>query len=87
MAGETGGNYFTQNAVVDKTAADKFIPEIWSDEIIASYQKNLKLSPLVKKMTMKGKKGDLIHVPKPIRGSANAKVEATICSHRRSSIY
>jgi len=77
MAGETSGAYFTANAVVDKTAADKFIPEIWSDEIIAAYQKNLKLSPLVKKMTMKGKKGDLIHVPKPIRGSAFAKAEAT----------
>jgi hypothetical protein len=23
-----------------KTEADKFIPEIWSDEIIAAYQKN-----------------------------------------------
>lgn len=77
MAGETSGAYFTANAVVDKTAADKFIPEIWSDEIIASYQKNLKMSPLVKKLTMKGKKGDLIHIPKPVRGSANAKQEAT----------
>jgi N4-gp56 family major capsid protein len=77
MAGETSGAYFTANAVVDKTAADKFIPEIWSDEIIAAYQKNLKMAPLVKKMTMKGKKGDLIHVPKPIRGAAFAKAEAT----------
>jgi N4-gp56 family major capsid protein len=77
MAGETSGAYFTANAVVDKTAADKFIPEIWSDEIIASYQKNLKMAPLVKKLTMKGKKGDLIHIPKPVRGSAFAKAEAT----------
>jgi len=77
MASETSGAYFTANAVVDKTAADKFIPEIWSDEIIASYQKNLKMAPLVKKMTMKGKKGDLIHIPKPVRGAAFAKAEAT----------
>jgi len=77
MAGETSGAYFTAAAVVDKVAADKFIPEIWSDEIIASYQKNLKMAPLVKKLTMKGKKGDLIHIPKPVRGSANAKQEAT----------
>ena len=27
-----------------KTEADKFIPEIWSDEIIAAYQKNLKMA-------------------------------------------
>ena len=77
MAGETSGTYFTANAVVDKTAAGTFIPEIWSDEVIAAYQKNLKMAPLVKRMSMSGKKGDVIHVPKPIRGSANAKAEAT----------
>ena len=60
-----------------KTEAATFIPEIWSDEIIAAYQKNLKMSPLVKKMSMTGKKGDLIHVPKPIRGAASAKVADT----------
>jgi hypothetical protein len=32
---------------------------------------------LVRKMPMVGKKGDRIHIPKPVRGSANAKVEAT----------
>jgi len=31
---------------------------------------------LVKKMSMQGKKGDLIHVPKPYRGAATAKAEA-----------
>ena len=77
MAGETSGAYFTANAVVDKTAAGTFIPEIWSDEIIAAYQKNLKMAPLVKRMSMTGKKGDVIHIPKPTRGSANAKSEAT----------
>lgn len=61
--------------IVGKTEADKFIPEIWSDEIIAAYQKNLKMAPLVKRMAMTGKKGDLIHVPKPTRGSAYAKAE------------
>ena len=77
MANETSGTYFTANAVVDKTAAGTFIPEIWSDEIIAAYQKNLKMAPLVKRLSMTGKKGDVIHIPKPIRGSANAKAEAT----------
>ena len=56
-----------------KTEADKFIPEIWSDEIIAAYQKNLKMAPLVKKIAMSGKKGDKLHIPKPVRGDANAK--------------
>jgi N4-gp56 family major capsid protein len=77
MANETSGAYFTANAVVDKTAAATFVPEIWSDEVIAAYQKNLKMSPLVKKISMSGKKGDVIHIPKPVRGSANAKAEAT----------
>ena len=77
MAGETSGAYFTANAVVDKTAAGTFIPEIWSDEVIAAYQKNLKMAPLVKRLAMTGKKGDVIHVPKPVRGSASAKSEAT----------
>ena len=60
-----------------KTEADKFIPEIWSDEIIAAYQKNLKMAPLVKKIAMSGKKGDKLHIPKPIRGDANAKAADT----------
>ena len=34
------------------TEAATFVPEIWSDEIIASYQKNLKMAPLVKRLSM-----------------------------------
>ena len=60
---------------VDNTSAATFIPEIWSDEIIAAYQKNLVLANLVKKMGMQGKKGDTIHIPSPTRGSASAKAE------------
>lgn len=77
MAGESTDRYFTANAVVDKTAADTFIPEIWSDEVIAAYKKNLKMAPLVKRLPMTGKKGDVIHIPKPLRGEASAKDEAT----------
>jgi hypothetical protein len=61
------------SSIVNKTNADKFIPEIWSDEVIAAYQKNLVLANLVNKMTMKGKKGDTLHIPKPTRGVATAK--------------
>lgn len=60
-----------------KTEAATFIPEIWSDEIIAAYQKNLKMAPLVKKIGMTGKKGDKLHIPKPVRGDANAKAADT----------
>jgi hypothetical protein len=60
-------------SIVNKLAADKFIPEIWSDEVIAAYKKSLVLANLVNKMTMKGKKGDTLHIPKPTRGVATAK--------------
>jgi HK97 family phage major capsid protein len=61
------------SSIVNKTNADKFIPEIWSDEVVAAYKKNLVLANLVNKMTMKGKKGDTLHIPKPTRGVATAK--------------
>ena len=77
MATQTYPGTVGGGSIVNKTAAATFIPEIWSDEVIAAYQKNLKMSPLVKKMSMTGKKGDKIHVPKPIRGAASAKVADT----------
>jgi len=69
--------YPAMGGAVDNTSAAKFIPEIWSDEVIAAYQSNLVLANLVKKMSMTGKKGDTIHVPKPTRGSAHAKTANT----------
>jgi N4-gp56 family major capsid protein len=59
------------------TTANKFIPEIWSDEVVATYKKNLVLANLIKKMSFKGKKGDALHIPKPGRGAANAKAAST----------
>jgi hypothetical protein len=64
-------------SIVNKTAADKFIPEIWSDEVVAAYKKNLVLANLVNKMSMRGKKGDTLHIPKPTRGTATAKAANT----------
>ena len=60
------------NSVTSTTAAT-FIPEIWSDEIVAAYKKNLVLANVVMKMNFKGKKGDTVHVPAPTRGNASAK--------------
>ena len=73
----TDSTYPATGGFVDNTSAATFIPEIWSDEIVAAYQKNLVLANLVKKMSMAGKKGDTIHVPKPVRGDAHAKAENT----------
>ena len=62
---------------VTVTTADKFVPEIWSDEIVASYKKNLVLANIVMKMNFKGKKGDVVHIPAPTRGNASAKAAST----------
>ena len=58
---------------VTNTTAATFIPELWSDEIVAAYKKSLVLANLVNKMPMRGKKGDTIHIPKPTRGAASTK--------------
>jgi HK97 family phage major capsid protein len=64
-------------SIVNNTAAATFIPEIWSDEVVAAYKKNLVLANLVRKMSFKGKKGDTLHIPKPTRGTATAKAANT----------
>jgi N4-gp56 family major capsid protein len=64
-------------AQVTTTTAATFIPEVWSDEIVAAYKKSLVMANLVKKMSFKGKKGDVVHVPAPTRGSASAKTANT----------
>jgi hypothetical protein len=69
----TTSTYPATGGFVDNTSAATFIPELWSDEIIAAYKSNLVLANLVRKISMTGKKGDTIHLPKPIRGAANAK--------------
>lgn len=55
------------------TEAGNFIPELWSDEVIATYKKNLVAANVVTKINHVGKKGDTIHIPTPVRGSATAK--------------
>ena len=64
-------------SIVNSTNAATFIPELWSDEIVAAYKKNLVLANLVNKMSMVGKKGDTLHIPKPTRGSASVKAANT----------
>ena len=62
---------------VNNTNHADFIPKLWSDEILASYEHSLVMKPLVKAMKMKGKKGDTINVPKPVRNDAAQKIEET----------
>jgi N4-gp56 family major capsid protein len=61
--------------MVGLTEAATFVPEIWSDEIKATYEKNLVAANLTRKINHNGKKGDTIHIPAPTRGAAYAKAE------------
>ena len=64
-------------AHVTVTTGATFIPEVWSDEIVATYKKSLVAANLIKKMSFKGKKGDTVHIPVPTRGNASAKAAST----------
>ena len=71
------GTDHTDGSGVASGTEDNFIPEIWSDEVNAVYKNSLVLSPLVKKISFVGKKGDSIHIPKPVREVASAKAQQT----------
>lgn len=60
-----------------KANVQNFVPQLWSDEVIASYKKNLVMAALVTKINFVGKKGDTINIPKPQRGTASAKAAST----------
>ena len=60
-------------SIVTSTNLDKFIPEIWSDEVIASFKARLVMGNLVRKMPFIGKKGDTMHIPMPLRGDPYVK--------------
>ncbi len=59
------------------TTAANFIKELWSDEVIAVYKANTVMTPLIQSMPFSGQKGDTVHIPKPTRGSVNAKAAGT----------
>ena len=65
----------TNNITTD--TAGIFVPAMWSDEVIATYKTKTVLANLVTNMNFKGKKGDVLHIPNPARGGANAKVAQT----------
>jgi len=55
-----------------------FVPELWSDEIVAAYKSNLVMPQLTNRMDFVGSKGDTVHLPAPVRGSASAKAAETM---------
>lgn len=65
----------TNHIILSEVA--NFVPELWSDEVIASYKSNLVIRNLVRTLNHKGRKGDTIRIPTPARGSAANKVAET----------
>jgi N4-gp56 family major capsid protein len=63
---------------VISTDVPNFIPELWSDEVVASYKSNLVYANNVRKLNHRGKKGDTIKVPTPSRASASSKSEQAL---------
>jgi N4-gp56 family major capsid protein len=57
--------------------ADKWIPQQWQDEAIATYMAKTVMRNLVSTMTHTKHKGDSIIFPKPARGDATAKAVNT----------
>jgi len=55
------------------TTSATFIPELWSDDIVAGYKANLVVGNLVSKISHNGQKGSVINIPAPVRGTASAK--------------
>lgn len=85
MAITPAGSWATGAAVTTTLASaatrtrsnSAFIRELWTDEIVAAYKANLVMPQLVVVMNHQGKKGDTVHIPRPNRGTASAKVAET----------
>lgn len=62
---------------VTVTTAAVYIPQLWSDEVIATFKANIVLANLITRFNMVGKKGSVINVPNFTRGTASAKTANT----------
>ena len=66
------------NVILTNADSAGFVPEIWSDEIFAAKKANLVLAGLVRRLNVKGKKGNAVNLPVPARGSASSKAANTV---------
>lgn len=78
------------NAVTKAQAkTSKFVPEIWQDEVVATYKKNIVVAPTIKRISVVGKKGDVVHLPGFTRKNANQKVAGspvTLVTHSGTGV-
>lgn len=78
MATAFGTGSFIADTSTTNTEAYAYVPELWSNEIIAPYKVNRVLADWVTKWNFKGQKGDTLHIPTFVRGAANAKVQENV---------
>ncbi len=64
---------FIASTTSTSAEAGAYVPEIWSQEVIAPYKANRVLADLVTRWNFKGQKGDTLNIPTFVRGSANSK--------------
>jgi len=89
-----GTNHVTLTEVTNSSRTrsnSAFVPELWADEVVAGYKSNLVMPQLVVTLPFTGKKGDTVHLPRPVRGEASAKSAETmvtfIANQEASSSY
>lgn len=73
----TTGN-FIASTTSTTAEAGAYVPEMWSNEVIAPYKASRILAGLVTRWNFVGQYGDTIHVPTFARGSANAKAQESV---------
>lgn len=73
----TAGNFIASTTNASQEAG-AFVPEMWSNEIIAPYKVSRILAGLVTRWNFVGQYGDTIHVPTFVRGSANEKAKESV---------
>ena len=71
----TGGDFI---ASTTSGEAASFVPEQWSNEVIAPYKASRVLASLVTRWNFVGQYGDTIHVPTFVRGAANSKAVESV---------
>ncbi len=78
MATAFGAGNFIADTTTSNTEAASFVPEQWSNEVIAPYKNSRVRAGLVTRWSMVGQFGDVVHVPTFVRGSANDKAVESV---------
>ena len=78
MATAFGVGDFIASTTNPAAEAGAFVPEQWSNEVIAPYKNSRILAGLVTRWNFVGQYGDTIHVPTFARGSANDKAQESV---------